>query len=275
MRGWRRDGDGASAESRRRPLRRQRRGGTYGGAAFELARGSEGWSEKILHTFQWSSYEHPAPGGSNPYAALILNASGSLYGTTDAGGNEPPNCPVSAGCGVVFELELAGGGWKEHVLHRFTGFSHDGAEPSSGVTMDNSGSLYGTTTIGGGTGCEGGCGTVYKLARQGGGQWKETLLYNFGNGRNGNAPDAGVVIDKHGNLYGTTGYGGSNCDCGVIYKLAHGTKGKWKYTALHTFNGIDGAVPAGGLTLDGKGNLYGSTVLGGTHDVGVVFEITP
>jgi uncharacterized repeat protein (TIGR03803 family) len=250
-------------------------GANGGGVAFELTPGSGGWNETVLKSFYPSDYPDYAPGGSSPYAGLTLGETGNLYGVTEGGGNGPPHCPVSEGCGVVFELVLESGRWKEHVLHRFTGFSRDGAEPSSGVTLDSSGNLYGTTTIGGGTGCEGGCGTVYKLTPQSNGKWKETLLYNFGNGQNGYAPDGGVVIDKAGVLYGTTGYSGSGCGCGVVYKLAPGKNGKWTYTVLHAFTGSDGAVPAGGLTMDDKGNLYGGTVLGGADGYGVVFELTP
>jgi uncharacterized repeat protein (TIGR03803 family) len=250
-------------------------GGTDAGAVFELTHGREGRRERILHAFHYSYYGNYAPGGSWPAAKPTVGPSGNLYGTTEGGGNGPPHCPVSEGCGVVFELTLESGRWKEHVLHRFTGFSHDGAEPSSGVSLDNSGNVYGVTAIGGGTGCEGGCGTVYKLSPQSSGKWKETLLYNFGNGQNGYAPDGGVVIDKAGVLYGTTGYGGSGCGCGVVYKLAPGRNGRWTYTVLHAFTGSDGAVPAGGLTIDDKGNLYGGTVLGGADGYGVVFKLTP
>jgi uncharacterized repeat protein (TIGR03803 family) len=84
-----------------------------------------------------------------------------------------------------------------------------------------------------------------------------------------------VVIDKAGNLYGTTVEGGSGCGCGVVYKLARRKQGKWTYTVLHTFEGSDGAQPDANLILDGKGNLYGTTATGGAHGGGVVFEIIP
>jgi len=118
---------------------------------------------------------------------------------------------------------------------------------------------------------------VFKLTPQSGGRWKETILYNFQKGVTGFSPNAGVVMDKAGNLYGTTDYGGDpSCDCGVIYKLAPGPKGKWAYTVLHEFGiGNDGGVPEGNLVMDSKGNLYGGTVLGGTYGGGVVFELTP
>jgi uncharacterized repeat protein (TIGR03803 family) len=81
-------------------------------------------------------------------------------------------------------------------------------------------------------------------------------------------------MDKTGNLYGTTIYGGSGCGCGVVYRLAPNTKGKWTYTVLHTFVGSDGAQPDANLIVDDKGNLYGTTATGGAYG-GVVFELTP
>ena len=127
----------------------------------------------------------------------------------------------------------------------------------------------------GGKGCEAGCGTVYKVALQHDGKWKETLIHTFGNGQNGGGPYGGVVMDKAGNLYGTAaGPGGALC--GVIYKLAPARKGKRKYSIVHTFGeGHDGCTVAGDLTIDSSGNLYGGTIAGGTYGYGVVFEFTP
>ena len=238
---------------------------------FELAPGSGGWSEAILHRFQPSYYGHPAPGGSNPYAGLILDRSGNLYGTTANGG---ANCSGWS-CGVVYELaRTSGGGWKETVLHRFRNDGKDGVRPGWGALfMNGPGSLYGTTSQGGTNICYAGCGTVFKLTKSAKSRWKETILYDFKSGPTGFSPNAGVVMDKAGALYGTTDYGGYG-DCGVIYKLAPKPKGKWQYTVLHIFNGYDGCVPEGNLVLDKKGNLYGGTVLGG-GGYGVVFELTP
>lgn len=133
--------------------------------------------------------------------------------------------------------------------------------------MDKAGSLYGTTS---GGGCCGG--VVYKMTPEGDGRWQETILYEFQGGASGYEPNAGVVMDEAGSLYGTTDYGGSGC--GVIYRLAPKTNGRWEYTVLHTFEGIDGCVPEGNLVLDQRENLYGGTVLGGTTGNGVVFELT-
>lgn len=121
----------------------------------------------------------------------------------------------------------------------------------------------------------GNCGTIFKLTKDADGTWKEEILYSFKSGSAGFSPYAGVVIDNAGNLYGTTDSGGSGCGCGVIYRLAPSANNKWRYTVLHSFAGADGAIPAGNLVLDKKGNLYGGTVLGGIYGGGVIFELSP
>jgi uncharacterized repeat protein (TIGR03803 family) len=99
-------------------------------------------------------------------------------------------------------------------------------------------------------------------------------LYEFKGGWRGEGPGAGVVLDKAGNLYGTTIYGGKY-GCGVVYELSPLKNGKWRYTVLHAFTGYDGAQPDADLVLDKKGNLYGTAATGGQYGDGVVFEITP
>jgi hypothetical protein len=243
-------------------------GVNQGGVVFELTSEPGGWKEKVLHSFYPSSYNQPAPGGTGPYAGLIMDSSGNLYGTTASGG---ANCRGWS-CGTVYELTpRAGGGWKEIVLHRFHINGKDGSTPGWGALfMDSSGNLYGTTATGG---CCGG--VVFELTPGVGGKWKETILYDFKQDGSGYLPNAGVVMDKSGNLYGVTDAGGYG-DCCVIYKLASRPKGKWAYTVLHTFGqGYDGCQPEGNLVLDNQGNLYGGTVLGGTAGNGVIFELTP
>jgi uncharacterized repeat protein (TIGR03803 family) len=265
-------------------------GNLYGTAAvaFELSPGFGDWTETVLHQFGVKRGD-----GAGPYAGLLLDAAGNLYGTTEGGGNQ---CG-SSGCGTVYELTRdQRGEWMEIVLHRFDNNGTDGVGPGSGALfMDGSGSLYGTTTGGGVNACGGfaeylngrlaehapsadigNCGTIFKLTKGGKGIWKEAILYNFKSGSSGHLPFAGVVMDKSGNLYGTTDGGGNSSGCGVIYKLAPQPKGKWKYTVLYTFSGgSDGCIPAGNLVFDKKGNLYGGTVLGGTTGNGVIFELTP
>jgi len=158
------------------------------------------------------------------------------------------------------------------MLHDFYTTDGDGAFPEGPLILDSAGNLYGTTDIGGSSGN----GTVYRLTRGSNGHWKETILQNFTGGSNGFGPSGGAVMDKFGNLYGVTVNGGdSSCGCGVVYKLAPGSKGKWKYTVLHRFTGYDGAQPVATPILDGKGNLYGTTATGGSGGAGVAFEITP
>lgn len=198
--------------------------------------------------------------GSNPYANVILDGKGNLYGTTSLDG--------VYGYGTVFVVSPAG---KESVLHSFTGTGGDGAGPLAPLLRDSAGNLYGTTTYGGNFGgaCGAwGCGTVFKVDRTG----KETVLYRF-TGSDGQYPEQGVVRDSAGNFYGTTLSGGS-FGFGAVFKVdASGTE-----TVLHSFNGdgTDGFQPFGGFLLrDSEGNLYGTTELGGSMGVGTVFKLDP
>jgi uncharacterized repeat protein (TIGR03803 family) len=244
-------------------------GNLYGAtfSAFKLSpTSSGGWRPTILHNFTGLNGD-----GSGPFAGLILDAEGNLYGTTEHGGTSK-NC--GEGCGTVFELQhLPDGSWKEIILRSF-GSTGDGAFPGVGaLIIDKAGNLYGTTDVGGALGG----GTVFKLTRETNGLWRETILHNFAVGDgNGDHVSTGVVMDTAGNLYGTTIAGGDpNCGCGVVYKLSQCGDGSWMYTVLHTFTGLDGAEPDANLILDGKGNLYGTTPVGGANGGGVVFEVTP
>jgi len=248
-------------------LMMDRAGNLYGTAfvVFELSGSTGDWSEKVLHRI---CPPKGCPFGGGARSGLIFDASGNLYATAASGGI---GC-ATEGCGFVYELTpTSDGKWKELVLHAFDNNGKDGYTPGNGaLMMDSSGNLYGTTESGG---CCGG--TVFKLTPGTDGHWKESILHNFKPGASGSFPTAGVVMDKAGNLYGTTVDGGTSCDCGVVYKLTPGSNGKWTYTVLHAFSGGDGAVPAGNLILDDKGNLYGGTVLGGGDNNGVIFELTP
>jgi uncharacterized repeat protein (TIGR03803 family) len=251
-----------------------------------------------------------AADGSEPWAGVIRDSAGNLYGTTRSGG--------TANAGVVYKLDTAG---RETVLHTFTG-GGDGGDPWAGVIRGSAGNLYGTTSGGGTPGCYEGCGVVYKLDATG----QETVLYTFTGGADGGAPYAGVIRDSAGNFYGTTSaanlrgeggavfkldaagqetvlysfppscapratdgvirdpagnlYGTNSCGGatyqGVVYKLD--TAGN--YTALYTFTGgADGGSPNAGVIRDSEGNLYGTTALGGVASCfqggwcGVVFKL--
>ena len=244
-------------------------GNGYYGAVGELSLGTHGWKETNLFDFCLHPRNGVCLGGYLPGFRLAWDAVGNLYGVTLAGG-------VTRG-GVAYQLEHTTDGWKEHVLLNFRPSA--GYFPYAGPVVDQAGNVYGTTLQGGGgAGCgPTGCGTVYKLSKGMDGQWKETILYNFPYyPKNGGGPGAPVMLDRAGNLYGTTTGGGDPaCSCGVVFKLTPGSGGKWTYQILHRFTGKDGWVPQASLIQDDKGNLYGTTTEGGPGGYGVVSEITP
>jgi uncharacterized repeat protein (TIGR03803 family) len=236
-------------------------GGDFGkGVVFEV---DTAGAETVLHSFTGRS------DGGDPPGRLVLDTAGNLYGVTASGGELL--CPD--GCGVVFKLTPGG---TETVLHYFAGYPLDGSVPEEGLTMDSAGNIYGTTGFGGASNK----GTVFKLDASG----NETVLYSFTGGADGASPYAPLVLDKAGNLYGTTysggdtgGLCGADGGCGVVFKLD--TAGK--ETVLHTFTGEDGLQPRGALLPDAAGNLYGTTSIGGDVSgcggvgCGVVFKLTP
>jgi uncharacterized repeat protein (TIGR03803 family) len=242
-------------------------GNTRGdGVAFRLALDSKGkWKETVLHRFTGGK------DGALPFAGVILDAAGNLYGATYGGGNLS-DCS-GFGCGVVFQLTPSSNGpWKENVLHTFAG-GKDGATPYD-LVLDSVGNLYSTTNSGGTQGN----GTAFELSPSSGGRWKKTVLHNFGRAGDGGGPGAGLILDTAGNLYGTTIYGGSSCGsgCGIIFKLTPLSNGHWQEHVLYSFRGgNDGGAPAADLAFDPAGNLFGTTPFGGVHNVGVVFEVSP
>jgi uncharacterized repeat protein (TIGR03803 family) len=168
---------------------------------------------------------------------------------------------------------LTNGKWKEKVLHGF-GRGKDGYKPTASLIFDPTGNLYGTTAGGGSVGL--GLGTVFQLTPRTNGKWKEKVLHSFGNGTDGANPDAGLIIDAAGNLYGTTPTGGAYSGYGTVFQLAPGTQGRWKEKVLHSFgNGTDGIMPDASVIIDAIGNLYGTTQLGGAYGNGTVFELNP
>lgn len=215
-------------------------------------------SEQVLHSFRGGS------DGANPAAALI-NVNGTLYGTTQRGG-ETGQCrgyTGAKGCGTVYSITTSG---KEEVLHRFGGGS-DGVWPIAPL-IDVNGTLYGTTYIGGGSGCyySLGCGVVFTVSLKG----SEKVLYRFKGGSDGSYP-RGSLIDVRDTLFGTTLYGGwSGCriGCGSVYRVSLSGKEK----VLHRFGkGSDGAYPYAGL-IEVNGKLYGTTAGGGGP--GTIYSVT-
>ena len=238
-----------------------------------VAAGADAGSSKVLYKF---------PGGNNaghPYAGLILDRAGNLYGTTFEGGGS--TCGYGDDpCGSVFMLTRnSNGSWTERVLHRFAGGS-DGWSPYAGLTLDGAGNLYGTTVAGGGCrSFQAGCGTVFKLKPNSDGSWTESVLYSFcqlANCADGLEPYGGLIFDGAGNLYGTTATGGSSGG-GLVFKLTPKSGGGWTETVLQTLGGNHGGGPYAALIFDADGNLYGTTSAGGVRsgDVGTVFELVP
>jgi uncharacterized repeat protein (TIGR03803 family) len=195
--------------------------------------------------------------GAQPYAGVIRDSAGNLYGTTSC-------CGTGGGAGTVYKLDTSG---QETVLYTFTGGA-DGGQPQSGVIRDAAGNLYGTTVYGGYGGAPGpqlGLGVVYKLDTAG----QQTVLYRFPGGTGGYSPYAGVIRDSAGNVYGTT-YSGGTANSGVVYKLDTGGH----ETVLYSFTGgADGSNPYAGVVRDSAGNLYGTTDYGGTANGGVIYKL--
>jgi len=203
--------------------------------------------------------------GKYPATGLIMDKDGNLYGTTQYGGPYPGF--TGLGFGTVFKVSPDG---METVLWNFADGS-DGAEPQGGLLLDSSGNLYGTASAGG---IKGG-GTVFKLTPDG----SESTLWSFGDGTvyDASRPEAGVIMDRRGNLYGTTFYGGLN-DQGTVFELTPPSinGGNWTESVLWSFGkigGPDGYWPTAGVTIDARGNLYGTTPYGGAYGQGIVFEI--
>jgi uncharacterized repeat protein (TIGR03803 family) len=223
--------------------------------------------ETVVHNFVAYSSD-----GYYSYAGVVFDAAGNLFGTTRSGGLNSS--------GTVFELlPEVGGGYKEKVVHNFDFLG--GVFPEAGLIFDSSGDLYGTTVLGGSRECIGnGCGTVFELLPEAGGEWTEKVLYTFnGDGADGVNPLAGLTLDQAGNLYGTTAFGGLY-GSGTVFELSPQAGGNWTETILHNFRYdgkiyFDGSNPVAGVTFDPSGNLYGTTSGGGTHDRGAVFEMEP
>jgi uncharacterized repeat protein (TIGR03803 family) len=202
------------------------------------------------------------PGGAGPYAGLISDAAGNLYGTTLYGGK--------ADAGVVFELVPAGTGtYKEVVLYSFRAVPGCNM-PMGRLLLDSAGNLYGVATAG----CEYGHGGVFELSPAGGGKYTYAVIYEFNNNYAGQV-DSPVSMDAAGNLYGALDYSGTLGD-GQIYQLTPNGSGGWNSKIIYTFgHSGDGLYPTGPLTLDSSGNIYGTTPYGGSQGAGTVYELSP
>ncbi len=222
--------------------------------------------------------------GLYPVSGVTVDRAGNLYGTTYIGG-PGPDC--YEGCGTVFKLTRRSSGWVFTALHNFVGGA-DGGNPGARPVIAPDGTLFGTTTAGGGTGCfDSGCGIVYRLQPPQHavgnilGGWSETVLYRFTGGSDGGMPqDADLLFDGSGNLYGTTMIGGSSnlCQsgCGTVYKLTH-SNGTWTEDVVYNFGSgsEDAEAPWVGLIFDPSGALYGTTTGGGAYRKGTVYQLVP
>ncbi len=225
------------------------------------------WTEAILFSFEGGG------NGAYPSGTLVFDRSGNLYGNTSSGGF----AACLSGCGTAFELSPPanqGGTWSHTVLYRFS--PSRGDFPLSGVVLDESGNLYGTTPIGG----HAGFGAVFKLIRPSvqGGTWSEKTIYTFAGASDGASPQGGLVFGKNHDLYGTSQSGGSSNN-GTVFELTPPSQpdAPWTKTTLYSFlGGNDGSGLDAGVVLDAEGNLYGTTVQGGGPvGTGTVFQLVP
>jgi len=194
-------------------------------------------TETVLYRFQGDQ------DGYFPYASVVFDSEGNLYGTTYQGG--------AYGVGTVYKLTQTDGQWVHSILYNFEG-GNDGAGPIAGLTLDQSGNLYGTTSGGG----AGGWGTVFELSPSGG-NWNRTTLYSFTGADDGGDPAAGVIFDPAGNLYGATTVLGPAGSSGTAFQLVP-SNGSWNFNLLTGFPAYQGG-PQSNLTMDTGGNLYGTT----------------
>ncbi len=234
------------------------------GAAQSIAHTAVKVTERVLYRFEGGA------DGAHPEGGVVMDSADNLYGTTY--GTMVSGVNDCAQCGTVFEISRKS--HAETILHRFSGGTSDGANPTAGVSIDSAGNLYGTTEFGG-TGCITnyliGCGTVFEISSK---SHLETILKSF-SAAGGWAPDGGLIFDRAGNLYGTTTSGTCgyrSYGCGTVFEIAGGTR---KETVVDTFERGGNIVgfPKGRLVMDRSGNLYGTTWDTGGHVSGVLFEI--
>ena len=216
------------------------------------------WTPSILYTFQGAfSQDGYGPGRGD----VIWDQQGNIYGVTNYGGLYD--------IGTVWEMTPAGNTWTETPIYHFTGGA-DGGIPIYGVIFDAKGNLFGVTLQGGANNM----GTVFELTYVQGVGWQETVLYNFTGGSDGQGPVGGLIFDNAGNLYGTTNKGGTG-GCGTAFELSPAGQ-TWNFTTLYSFAGPSNynCGPWTSLTMDTAGNLYGTTFLGGAHQLGNVFRLS-
>jgi hypothetical protein len=259
------------------------------GVVYQLVPTTQGWKENVIHAFSGQSDD-----GLNPTGGLVFDSKGNLYGSAPYGGIYSQ--------GVVFELSpptSKNGQWTEKILHQFGG-PGDGIQPWGHLYLHN-GNLIGMTPYGGGSSCGGyGCGTVFEVSPNPSGGWTESIIYNFNDesGAFGAYPNPGLIPANPaahgpefipGALYGTaaSSFLGDSQTGGVVFQLVPPLPGgAWSVKLLHTFPyhggpNQDGFGPAAGVIMDAHGNLFGTTVDGGSSSscqfwsCGAVYELKP
>jgi uncharacterized repeat protein (TIGR03803 family) len=237
-------------------------GGTNStGTVYELSpkRGG-GWTEKVIYNFSATGAD-----GNSPSAGMTIAPDGTMYSTTPDGG--------AFSGGVIFSLKKTAKGWKQTVIHSINSPS-EGGFPYEGLMRDAAGNLYGAAPTGG----AGGQGVIYRLShtKQG---WVDTVLYSF-TGQNGDGAGLywiDLISDKSGNIYGATSFGGTN-GTGTVWELVYSkTKKSYSESVLYEFGASgsgDGNDPYGGLAMDSKGNLFGTTLYGGPANIGTFYKLT-
>jgi uncharacterized repeat protein (TIGR03803 family) len=225
------------------------------GTVFKLTPSGSGYSESVLYAFQ-GGYD-----GAYPFAGVIADKHGALYGTTYTGG--------PSGAGSVYKLTRSHSAYSKTILYGFSGGS-DGATPQGTLYMDRAGNLFGTTTNGG----TAGTGVVYELS-PGASSYTFRVIHSFQGGNDAANPQYGALVaDASGALYGTTSIGGSPQSWGAVYKLTP-SGSTYQESIICAFPYPNGSHPFGGLTIDVRGTLYGTTTQGGPSNTGTVFKLTP
>jgi uncharacterized repeat protein (TIGR03803 family) len=234
-------------------------GTTYGGGptghgvVFELSPKGTRWVETVLYSFG----RNGSVGGADPFNGVIMDSAGNLYGTYLISGL--PNTEA------IFQLSPSNGGWKQKVIYNFDAPADNNG--GGGLTMDASGNIFAVLSAAYDSP------SVVELSPNGEGGWTPTVLHTFAKNI---FPEGAPVLDKAGNLYGTTQAGGAN-NMGTVYELSPGNNGKWTEKILYSFKGskTEGSGPYAGIVFDPSGNIYGTTTFGGESDAGTVFELTP
>lgn len=252
------------------------------GTVYELVRPQKpggAWKEKVLYSFQGNQ------DGQFPIGDLVFHRRGNLYGATWFGGGQGTTCdPLYPYCGTVFELTpprtTGKNVWTETVLHSFAGVdAGDGGQPNGGLVFGADGALYGTAYLGG-IDCTHdsgqGCGVLFRLAPSPNGEtgWPESVLYSFQGVPDGGGPNGNLVLDRAGNLYGTTVRGGdSGYPSGTVSQFVAHPDGTYSENLLYSFyERDDGGLPRAGVSFCGE-NLCGTTTSGGEYGGGTLFKV--